>query len=289
MCNSCKQLLAKLDEPTIIYLMRGERAAAKIEQKGFAKIDRVLSELEDQAVRDLMEGKEKPPEPNFTPMLLEIIYQAMQAGFDVEPRLPKNTAKLSAGKPTKPPIKIPSNPKELRLWWDLVRHFKAPPRIQILADKIKWAYIRKVQSIWTKIGEDFREGKVWNQSIIREEMKKIVGVVRSRAHTIVATETTRYFNQATVNYYAKNSAITHYLFIAVRDHKTTPWCKTRQGLIYEKDSAVFIKEQPPCHWRCRSRVVPLSPFNPKHKLLIADKSIQRKNNKPAPLPEGWNE
>jgi SPP1 gp7 family putative phage head morphogenesis protein len=230
--------------------MAGAKAAAKIEKHGFTALDKMFEDLETQAVDAIMQGKESPPEPNFTPLLLEVIYMAMQAGFEVEPRLPNNTARMAAGKAAKLPIKIPTNPKELRIWWDLVRHFKAPPKIQKLADKIKQAYLNKVQSIWVEIGKDFREGAIWDQKVIRQEMKKIVAVVRSRARTIVATETTRYFNTARINYYDKQPTVTHYLFIAIRDHRTTEWCKTRQGLVYEKGSEIFKKEKPPAHWNC---------------------------------------
>lgn len=42
-----------------------------------------------------------------------------------------------------------------------------------------------------------------------------------------------------------------------------------------------------CHWNCRSEMLPLTPLNPSHKKLIDDRSKQRKNRRPEPLPKGW--
>jgi SPP1 gp7 family putative phage head morphogenesis protein len=280
-------ILTRLPKYDVVRLMRCAKAAQKVEHRGFKKVDEILEELEQQCVDAIMQGKQEPPDVNFLPMLLETVYQAMQAGLDTEPRLPPNTIKMAA-MPVKR-VKLPSNPKELRLWWDLVRHVHPPKNLQVLAKKIKTAYIRKANSIWSQVSSDFREGKVWNQEIVKEKIKTIFAVPRARARVIVATETTRYYNQVRINYYDKVDVVTHYLFIAIRDHRTTPWCKTRQGLVYEKKSDLFRKEKPPTHYNCRSEITPLSPFNPEHKKLINDKSIQRENRKPVPLMKGWNE
>jgi SPP1 gp7 family putative phage head morphogenesis protein len=119
-------------------------------------------------------------------------------------------------------------------------------------------------------------------------MKAATRVGAKRGNMIVATETTRYFNQARQAFYDEVPSVTHYLFIAIRDHRTTKWCKSRNGLVFEKGTELFKRNRPPTHYNCRSEIVPLNRFNPRHKAMIDDKSIQAKNNKMEPLLPGWN-
>jgi SPP1 gp7 family putative phage head morphogenesis protein len=285
MCGSCEALLARLDPEDVARLRRGAKAAARVESKALAAVNEAFVALENQAVAALMEGRE-PPDPDFTGMLLEMAYNAMAAGFDTKPRLPAQTARLAA---KNAPVKMPSNPAELRKWWDLVRWGKAPARIQVLAKKIKRAYLDTVQSLWVRAGEAFRSGAVWDQTEVRQVLQQATRVGQKRARTIVATETTRYFNKARRSYFDQQPTVTHYLFVAIRDKRTTRWCQTRQGLVYEKGSELLKRETPPVHWNCRSEILPLSPFNPRHRALIQDATLRREARSPEPLPKGWNE
>jgi uncharacterized protein with gpF-like domain len=105
---------------------------------------------------------------------------------------------------------------------------------------------------------------------------------------IVATETTRYYNDVRHEIYSQSEDINHFLFMSIRDFRTTEWCKTRNGLVYKKEDPLYLREKPPCHWNCRSEMVPLTDVNPRHEKMINDPSIARRNNKCKPLPPGWN-
>jgi SPP1 gp7 family putative phage head morphogenesis protein len=171
-----------------------------------------------------------------------------------------------------------------------------PKGFQRKAESIQKKYISAIQDTWKNLSEDFREGGTQTQEEIKKKVAESTGATEARANTIVRTETTRFYNETRKIYYDKAPNVTHYLFLAVRDKATTPWCRNttvngyrgRSGLVYAKDDPLLEKEKPPCHWSCRSELLPLSRFNPTHQKMIADESIQRRNNTCTPLPPGWN-
>lgn len=279
-------ILTRLSREDMTFLRRGAKAAARAESKGMKQVEQFFNALEDTAVNALMTGQE-PPEPDFLPLLLGVAYNAMDAALTTQPRLPDDVTHLAAAKRPR----LPRTPAELTTWWDWVRPYgkgKPPRRLFDLAHKIKRVYIGVVQSLWQTASEKFRQGAVWDQDSVRADLRRATRVGRQRARVIVATETTRYFNQARRSYYDGQPTVTHYLFVAIRDKRTTNWCQTRQGLVYAKDSEYLANETPPIHYQCRSEMLPLSPFNPRHKSLINDPTIQRENRRPAPLLKGWN-
>lgn len=162
-----------------------------------------------------------------------------------------------------------------------------PPRLKREAARIQKQYFKKVQSVFDKYEADFREGKTFKKEKAREFLKRETKMPRARAEMTVRTETTHYYNSARRNYYDGSPDVTHYLFVSIRDMATTKWCKTRQGVVYAKGSAYLEKETPPIHWNCRSEILPLTPLNPQHEKLIKDRSRQRANRRPEPLPRGW--
>lgn len=178
--------------------------------------------------------------------------------------------------------------KRIREQYDLWRKKgKMPKREKAIADNLKKEYLKRIQAAYKKYGEEFRSGEVYTQDEAVQKIKKSAGVTWARAKTIVNTETTRYYNQARKEFYDDAEGVTHYLFMAIRDSRTTKWCKTRHRLVYKKDSLILDKETPPCHWNCRSEILPLTPSNPRHKSYIQDKGSLRENNSPEPLPKGW--
>jgi len=272
-------------------LRRGAKAAARVERASTAAINAAFDALEEQALRALEEGRE-PPEPDLEDLLLRNAYDAIKAAIETQPRLPAQMASEPPPRTGKgPSIKIPTNPRRLREWWDQVRKGRAPARIQALANRIKAAYIHKVQTLWQEYGEAFRAGQAWSQDETKARVRRAVAVGRNRGRTIVATETTRYYNQARRGFYDGQDSVTHYLYVAVRDSATTKWCKPgvgRDGIVYTKGSAILEKETPPTHYQCRSEILPLSPFNPNHKKFIDDPTRRRENRSPAKLLPGWN-
>lgn len=177
---------------------------------------------------------------------------------------------------------------ELREWWDAYRkRHKIPERQAAIAAKLRKAYVEKCQEVWKANAQDFLSGITASKTEAVQAIMKGAGVVASRGKMIVETETTHYFNEARRKVYDESPDVTHYLFVAVRDHATTKWCKSRQGLVYSKGDNLLDKETPPIHWNCRSELLPLTPANPNHLRLIEEKGRRRRNNSPEPLPREW--
>lgn len=184
----------------------------------------------------------------------------------------------------------PYSLKGLQRAWDVFRKTgKLPKDLQRPVDKLKNLYVKKCQDVWRKEASTYVKGKDYNLEKVEQAMFDATKSPYSRAKMIVETETTRYYNETRREYFDRADDITHYLFMSIRDHRTTKWCKTRHGLVYEKSEPVTDKETPPCHWNCRSEMVPLTRANPKHQAIIKDKRRDRRTHKPEPLPKGWND
>lgn len=162
-----------------------------------------------------------------------------------------------------------------------------PKHQQVLADKIKATYLKKVQDVWERYSGDWRNGKNGVVEDLKAEMQQAARVGYSRASTIVETETTNHYNRVRREIYDQSPDVVAYLFVAVRDHATTKWCKSRNGLVYHRGDPHLILETPAIHWNCRSEILPLTRFNPRHLALINDPSLDRRNNRCEPLPKGW--
>lgn len=197
-------------------------------------------------------------------------------------------------KPPKPVI--PKTLAEIRKSYDEWRRGRSRPRRpSVLGEQVKKEYLKKVQQVWGKYSEAFRTGDVASQEEARERIKDAARVAKARAQTIVRTETTNYYNQAREKYYNESPDVTHYLFLAIRDSRTSQWCKPaltngkrgRHGLVYAKGDPLLAKERPACHPNCRSEILPLTPDNASHLRLISDESIARRNVACYPLLPGW--
>lgn len=231
-------------------------------------------------------GRLRLADVDFEPLVMTLTFRAMRAGLEsAQPKSQRGgpLASLAAGKE-----RLPRTLRELRVWWDKYRQGKKVPKHQrAVAAKLKKAYVDKLQAVWVKHGEDFRAGNTASKGKVVAEVMKGADVVYSRAKMVVETETTSFYNQSRRGVYDQSQDVTHYLFLAIRDHATTDWCKTRHGLVYAKGDPILDKETPAIHWNCRSDLVPLTPINPRHRKLIEDKRLWRRNNKCKPLPPGW--
>lgn len=220
---------------------------------------------------------------------LDFITEDPKEPEELEPMPAAQRLASRKGRPTKPPeARVPRNFKQLRIMWDMFRKKKKiPARQQALAQRIREAYLKKVQDMWVKHGEDFRNGSTGERKAAVSAIMQGADVAYSRAKMIVETETTYYYNKTRRAVYDRSSDVSHYLFMAIRDHRTTEWCKTRHGLVYAKDDPILNKEQPPCHWNCRSEVLPMTKLNPRHLKIIQDPKLQRRKNRCEPLPPEW--
>jgi SPP1 gp7 family putative phage head morphogenesis protein len=193
-------------------------------------------------------------------------------------------------------VRIPRSLKDLRNIYDVWRRTgKLPPGLKKIGLDIKKEYLKKTQSVWKKYADEYRRGDEFTQENVLRKVKKAADTAEARAKTIVRTETTNYYNQARREIYDQSDAVSHYLFLAIRDQRTTKWCtdqtidgkRGRHGLVYTKDDEITNRETPACHWNCRSEIVPLTRFNPRHKKLIEDLSMRRRLHTCHELPPGW--
>ena len=191
----------------------------------------------------------------------------------------------------------PGSLKKIQEIYDKWRRTKViPKRQKEVAEAITKAYVKKCQEVWKEHSEDFIQGRVADQEEALKVIKSASDGVYSRAKMIVDTETTTYYNQTKRDYYDGVEAVTHYLFLAIRDQRTSKWCtdrttdgkRGRHGLVYAKGDPLTVQETPSIHWNCRSEMVPLVQQNPRHKKLIEDSSKHRRSHQCYPLPKGWN-
>lgn len=278
------QLVGAREAANMVYL---SKKVAKLESRFILKLKKRFEEIGKQVFSALIDGEPIADLIDVSDIIMEMSIEAMTLGVKSTQKNAITTA--SAAKLTAPPkLTVPKSLKEIRRLWDEYRKWKRlPPRVKKHADAIKKAYLKQVQSVWEKNSRDFRQGKTAEKAPAIAAMMDQANIGFTRGKMIVQTETTFFYNQVRREIYDQADGVTHYLFVALRDHATTPWCKTRQHLVYAKGDPLLDDETPPCHWNCRSELLPLTPSNPNHLRLIKDKGKARRNNKPEPLPPEW--
>lgn len=262
----------------------------KLQNEFNKTLDRVLKELEKTGTID---SRDIDFEDFFMEQSLSTMGEGLKSlpvttGKQNDPALQPapNDSRLSKAPPSG---YVPKSFKELMELWDKWRKQGTVGRRQrVLANRVKHEYIKKVQSVWDRHGEEFREGNEASRNEVIRKIRQATRAPYARAKTIVETETTYYYNKVRRDVYDESKDVTHYLFVAIRDHRTTEWCNDRHGLVYAKDDPLLQKETPPIHWNCRSEIIPLTPLNPRHLLLIQNPSLQRRNHSCKALPPGWN-
>lgn len=99
-------------------------------------------------------------------------------------------------------------------------------------------------------------------SAMVRDLRGRLDVVKSRAETIVRTESLRAYNGVANKYYAAQG-IDQVFFYATSDDRTCPLCTSRAGNIYQR-GAITV----PLHPRCRCYLAPWNPdiaqLNPKY-------------------------
>lgn len=280
------KLLGK-DEVRRVYLSADK--VEKLENKWKRKLIPLFEQFNAKVAAALHNTGQLPMDLDFTDFFMEqfidVAHEAVKA--TKPPKLTTNAFRF-AGRP--PPAKLPDSLRQLQEMWDRWKHKgQAPARVKSLANRVKKAYLDKCQSVWETHTKDFRSGQSFNMHEAVKVIEKASDGSFARAKTIVTTETTNYYNQTRRKIYDQSDDVTHYLFLAIRDRRTTKWCKDRNGVVYKKGDQVTDDETPAIHWNCRSEMVPLSKYNPRHEKLIKDPSLQRSNRHPTALPTGWGD
>ena len=295
-----KMTLVRLSTADTARLKNSARIAQQLEDLWAAKIERTLMDQIPETITSL-ERTGKPFCKDLTELFVEHFFQvsiqAMKfAMTESEPdaKIPKGKGKKLATK--YPKVEIPRALADLMRLYDLWKRKRFIPKQQFKqAKEIKKAYLDKCKSVWEKHAEEFRSGGISSQENVTKKIREAARTTTSRAKTIVRTETTNYYNTARKQFYDMSPDITHYLFIAVRDAGTSPWCtpltidgkRGRSGLVYAKSDPLCEKEKPACHPNCRSEYLPLNNLNPTHLKFINDPKIQRRAHTCFPLLRGW--
>lgn len=187
-----------------------------------------------------------------------------------------------------PDPKVPRSLRELvKVWDDMRKRDRLSARSQRIFDKVKKTYLKRVQSIWDRYGNDWRSGETNSKALARDKLDRLMNQTSRRVKMVIETETTYYNNKARRAYYDAAPEVTHYLYLAVRDHATTPWCKSRHGMVFVKGTKLLENNTPPIHWNCRSEIVPLTLQNPVHYRMIMDPKRDPTKHKLVALPKGW--
>lgn len=284
------------------------RIAEHVEQLWLIKLDELLSDLTGDVLRHLAETGEIVFPDRIDQMLGGFFLQHELATIQAASHTitPAEYVRAASSEGTNKG-KWPTDSVRIRQQWDEFRRTgRLPGRARKEASSIKAIYIRRIQQWWQRSGRDFIRGApktrgetpagaIWNRDAFdreaaRRAIQAEVAVPRARARTIVETETTRHYNTTRVNTYNQIETVVGYLYVIVRDAGTTKWCRSRAGMVLVKsDTKTLRHNTPPCHWNCRSELLPLSRLNPAHRKLLEDLSLRPENRKLEPLPAGWNQ
>lgn len=281
------QFKAVLPKADLIALKNAADKAESLETKWQKKIQKEFDKAKKKAVPDLKKGR--VPNIDFEDIYIAHSLEVMKESYQ--------TAKKTKVQFSKPPKGwVPRTTKDIKRAFEIWKSGKIPKtgkwgeffkRQKSMANDVKKRYNRRIKQIWGKYSEDFRKGNTFTQEKAVQKIQEAFDVSSRDAKAIVNTETTHYYNKVRREYYDESPDVTHYLFVAIRDRATTKWCKSRNGLVYEKGTEALDVETPPIHWNCRSEILPLTLQNPKHRALIKDKSKQRSRKRPAPLHPKW--
>lgn len=291
------------------------RIAEALERRWLDRADRLFGEINRRVLDALEQSGELPSswawlEQELGAFLLE--HELVTTETAARTITPAEYARLQR------PMTWPTKMDRIRELWDRWRRTGSlPGRTKKQAAAVKVLYIRRVQAMWQNYGRQFiqgrprivdkdgrdinrvnrdrtdKRGNVWNPDAFDRDgaaraIELEAKVSRARARTIVETETTRYYNDTRKTFYSAVESVIGFLFVAVRDHATTKWCRSRNGVVFIKGTDLLHKNTPPCHYNCRSELLPLSRLNPAHRKLLEDASRRAENNNLAPLLPHWN-
>lgn len=267
-------------------LERRDTAQERILQDFLAQIDALMLGVGDAAVDQAISsnGQATLVVPDLTVLFQRFYASVISKGLEIaeeedpSPRL-RRLARAPKGN-------LPKNMKEID---DLFRDRKAMKRVfkrsQTLSRALRRAYLQRLKGRFAEIMPAILDGRI-DPSDAKKYIRDAWGASRSRAQTIFRTESTKYFAEAQVSYYAKSSQIIGFLYDTIRDVSRTEICRSRHGLVYRPGTALLKKNTPPLHFNCRSHLVPLAD-TPGNRKMISDPARDPEKVKVAPLPRGW--
>lgn len=185
------------------------------------------------------------------------------------------------------PIGIPKSLRSLekifrdKRYWPMIMK-----RSQLITDRIRRLYLKKLQVRFDKIIPDLNAGTI-TPIEAKAKLSEAWAVTESRIEMIFRTESSTYFSKTQVAFFSGDKDIIGFLFDSIRDIARTPWCRSRHGLIYRPGTKELTDNIPPVHHNCRSHLIPLA--NTQHnREMLADPRRDPEKVKVVPLPAGWS-
>jgi len=88
--------------------------------------------------------------------------------------------------------------------------------------------------------------------VMAEQLAKTMGSGMRVAQTLINTEITNTYNQATMEGYKASGIVKQYIYMATLDDRTSDICSELDGQVFDLEKAVVGLNYPPMHPNCRS-------------------------------------
>lgn len=252
------------------------------------RMDKVMEAAVDELIDRVIEGKDyKDPDLSGMFTVSEKFYRdVMSTGWKCaeEENKQLNSKKRLAKKI--PGTKIPNRLDTLedifrdRRYWPAVMR-----RSEIITGRVRREYLRKLRRKFRDVVPRLLAGD-WAPQEVKARMREAWKASKPRVETIYRTETTKFFTEVQVKFYDGDDNIIGFLFDSVRDNARTDVCRSRHGLVYRPGTPDLAKNTPPCHYNCRSHLIPLA-NTPENIRMLKDPRRDPSKRSVKPLPKGW--
>ena len=150
--------------------------------------------------------------------------------------------------------------------------------------KTKWEYGDFSENIWKNnkklievmdnvLKPGFLRGK--STAVLARKVNQIMGAGQFNATRLVRTESTRYFNLASLESF-KEMGVKEYQILAVLDSRTSKICHKQDKRIYKIEEAKAGITLPPFHPFCRSTIIPVIDDNIDKEVLLENSEKEYK-------------
>lgn len=128
-----------------------------------------------------------------------------------------------------------------------------------IIDLEKERYLRNLKSVFANAAKDFfkTEDTDDTKEVVKDVIARIFSKTDTQAEMIFRTETTRYFNEARLEYFKHETDVDFVQLVAVTDGRISEICEVRDGYVIPIDQANQKKFKPPFHPNCRTVQSPL--------------------------------
>lgn len=120
-------------------------------------------------------------------------------------------------------------------------------------------YLKNVESVFKNLADAFYKNPEddTTEDIIKRVIKTVFDKTTAQAETIFRTETTRYFNDARIEYFQDATEVDFIQLVAVTDGRVSAICESRDMYVVPIGQAGQKKFKPPFHPNCRTIQSPL--------------------------------